>query len=163
MKLNDHIQTIHIYLYLMKTQLNLPPFEIKLKGDLVWAILRKKWLKLTPEEWVRQHFINYLLNHKGFSSGRLVAEHEVKYNGMSKRCDIAYFNESFEVNVIVECKAPHIEITEDTFYQAARYSRTLGAKFLILTNGVNHYCAQINPSDGSVQYIPEIPEAKELI
>jgi len=147
----------------MKTPLNLPPFEIKLKEDMVWAILRKKWLKLTPEEWVRQHFINYLITHKGFSEGRLVSEHEVKYNGMSKRCDLAYFNDNFEVNVIVECKAPHIEITEDTFYQAARYSRVLGAQFLILTNGIQHYCAQINREDGSVQHIQEIPQAEQLV
>lgn len=141
----------------MKTQLNLPPFEIRLKEDKVWAIIRKKWLKLTPEEWVRQHFINFLIVHKNYPAGRIVAEHEVNYNGMSKRCDIAYFTSDLQVEMIVECKAPHIKITQDTFYQAARYSRVLGAKLLVLTNGIEHYCAQI--SENEVKYLSDIPAA----
>ena len=146
----------------MYPKLNLPESEVRLKEDKIWDRLRKKWYKLTPEEWVRQHFINYLVDSKKFPEGRLVSEHLVKYNGMNKRCDIALFSDEMKVDVVVECKAPHIELTENTFYQVARYNKVLGASLLILTNGIAHYCAFVDLKNKELKFLAEIPEFNKL-
>ncbi|MEO9531295.1 MAG: type I restriction enzyme HsdR N-terminal domain-containing protein [Crocinitomicaceae bacterium] len=146
----------------MYPKLNLPESEVRLKEDKIWDRLRKKWYKLTPEEWVRQHFINYLVDSKNFPEGRLVSEHLVKYNGMNKRCDIALFSDEMQVDVVVECKAPHIELTENTFYQVARYNKVLEASLLILTNGIAHYCAFVDLKNKELKFLAEIPEFKKL-
>ena len=146
----------------MYPQLNLPPSEVRLKEDQIWDRLRKKWYKITPEEWVRQHFINYLTDTKKYPEGRMVSEHLVKYNGMNKRCDIALFDENLSVTVVVECKAPHIEMNENTFYQVARYNKVLGASLLILTNGIAHYCAFVDLKKKELKFLQEIPNFEEL-
>lgn len=146
----------------MIPQLNLPAADLKLKDDQIWDQLRKKYLKLTPEEWVRQHFISYLISEKKYPAGRMVSEFKVVYNGMNKRCDIAIFDQYNQTEVIVECKAPHIKITEDTFYQIAKYAHVLKAPLLILTNGIEHYSALIDSKDGSVTYLETIPTQEEL-
>ena len=146
----------------MLPKLNLPDANIKLKEDRIWCRLRKKYYKNTPEEWVRQNFIHYLIDHKQYPEGRLVSEHLVVYNGMNKRCDIALFDEQFDVQLIVECKAPKIKITEDTFYQVARYNKVLKATFLILTNGLEHYCAFIDLQGNEMKYLKEIPTYEQL-
>lgn len=146
----------------MYPALNLPEFDVKIDGDKIWDPLRKKYLLCTPEEWVRQHLIHYLIEHKKYPAGRTVSEHTVEYNGMQKRCDIAIFNESLGVDVIVECKAPHISLSEDTFYQIAKYAHTLKAPLLILSNGLDHYCAFIDRTSNEMRYLKEIPNAKEL-
>ncbi|MCB9223469.1 MAG: type I restriction enzyme HsdR N-terminal domain-containing protein [Crocinitomicaceae bacterium] len=147
----------------MYPPLNLPPANLKIQGTYIWDPLRKKYLKNTPEEWVRQHFIAYLLDHLNYPAGRMVSEYTVDYDGMKKRCDIAIFNSELKVDVIVECKAPHIELNEDTFYQIAKYSRVLQASLLILTNGMNHYCAFIDKKGNELKYLREIPTSEELI
>ena len=146
----------------MFTQLNLPQSNIKIKDDKIWCRLRKKYYKSTPEEWVRQHFINYLIDFKSYPEGRLVSEYPVEYNGMKKRCDIALFSQNLTVQLIVECKAPKVAITEDTFYQIARYNRVLGASLLILTNGLDHYCAHVNLTEKELNYLKEIPSFEEV-
>lgn len=146
----------------MYSQLNLPTADIKLKGDKIWCRLRKKYFKSTPEEWVRQHFIHYLIDEKKYPEGRLISEHLVVYNGMNKRCDIALFNELLEVDLIVECKAPKVKLTEDTFFQAARYNKVLNASYLILTNGIEHYCAFIDTHENELKYLQDIPAYSEL-
>jgi hypothetical protein len=146
----------------MYPALNLPMAKLKLKKNQVWDILRKKYVKNTPEEWVRQHFVHYLINSKQYPEGRIVNEYTVDYNGMNKRCDIAIFNENLQVDVIVECKAPHILITEDTFYQIAKYTKVLEASLLILTNGLNHYCAFIDKKANQLTYLRDIPNQEEL-
>ncbi len=142
----------------MRPQFNLPVTEIKLKDDLIWDRLRKKFLKQTPEEWVRQSFISYMIDYLGFPEGRMASEYLVKYNKMNKRCDIVVFDKSLSASVIVECKAPKIKITEDTFYQIAKYAHVLKAKYLILTNGMEHYCALIDSENNSIKYLEEIPK-----
>lgn len=146
----------------MYPPLNLPPAELRMDGEQVWDGLRKKWLKCTPEEWVRQHFIHYLISHLNYPKGRMVSEYLVKYNQMNKRCDIALFSAERKAEVIVECKAPKIALTEDTFYQVAKYAHVLGAPLLILTNGLAHYCALIDQTSGSIKYLPEIPNYENL-
>jgi hypothetical protein len=146
----------------MHPALNLPEFELKIEGDKIWDPLRKKHLLCTAEEWVRQNFIQYLIQHKNYPEGRMVSEYTVEYNGMKKRCDIALFNENLGVDVIVECKAPSISLGEDTFYQIAKYTSTLQAPFLILTNGLAHYCAFINTHEKEMRFLKEIPTIKEM-
>lgn len=146
----------------MKALLNLPLADVKLKDNLIWDRLRKKYIPLTPEEWVRQHFIAYLIDHLAYPEGKMVSEHIVTYNGMNKRCDIVGFGEDFLPLFIVECKAPAIAISEDTFYQAARYFSSLKPTFLMLTNGMHHYCAKIDSLAGALVYLQEIPAFSAL-
>jgi hypothetical protein len=141
----------------MFPDLNLPRAEIQIKGDQIWDRLRKKYLKCTPEEWVRQNFIYYLIDELKFPEGRMVSEYKVVYNGLNKRCDIAVFDQYSKCQVIVECKAPKIKITEDTFYQIAKYANVLKAQLLILSNGLEHYCALINQAEGTITYLQDIP------
>jgi hypothetical protein len=146
----------------MHPALNLPPAKLKLKTNQVWDRLRKKYVLLTPEEWVRQHFISYLIDHLGYPEGRMASEYTVDYNGMKKRCDVVAFDERLQPVVIVECKAVSIEISENTFYQIARYASTLKAKLLILTNGLNHYCAKIDVTENKLIYLETIPNYSEI-
>ena len=143
----------------MNEQLNLPVANVKLKGNQIWDRLRKKYVLCTPEEWVRQHFVAYLIDHLNYPEGRMASEYTVNYNGMKKRCDVVGFNADFSPSFIVECKASSIAITEDTFFQIAKYTRTLQAKMLMLTNGINHYCAIINET--GLRYLEEIPSFKD--
>jgi hypothetical protein len=92
----------------MHPALNLPPTKLKLKTNQVWDRLRKKYVLLTPEEWVRQHFIAYLIEHLGYPEGRMASEYTVDYNGMKKRCDVVAFDENLQPFLIVECKAVSI-------------------------------------------------------
>jgi hypothetical protein len=146
----------------MYPTLNLPAAELRMKGDQIWDPLRKKMLKNTPEEWVRQNFIAFLTQELGYPAGRMVSEYKVEYNGMNKRCDIAVFNEKLKVDIIVECKAPHIALNEDTFYQIAKYTKVLQAPILILTNGLDHYCAFVDAKQNEMRYLKEIPNKEEL-
>lgn len=146
----------------MHPALNLPPTKLKVKTNQVWDRLRKKYVLLTPEEWVRQHFIAYLIDHLEYPEGRMASEFTVDYNGMKKRCDVVAFDENLQPFLIVECKAVSIEISENTFYQIARYASTLKAKLLILTNGLNHYCAKIDVAENKLIYLESIPNYKEL-
>lgn len=111
---------------------------------------------------MRQHFIAYLIEHLEYNEGLMSSEQEVKYNGMSKRCDIAVYSNDMRARIIVECKAPDIRISQDTFYQIAKYNQVLQAPVLILTNGMDHYCALINYTDGSLQFLDKIPTKREL-
>lgn len=144
-------------------QLNLPSADIKFNQSEIWDVLRKKNVKLTPEEWVRQNFIHYLINHLNYPLGLLSSEYTVDYNGMKKRADIVCFNKELKPVLIVECKAPEIGLTDDTFRQIAKYAATLKSRFLILTNGLNHYCVQLNCKANQVDFLENIPDYKTLI
>jgi len=141
--------------------LNLPKANLKLKPNQIWDILRKKYVLHTPEEWVRQHFIHYLIS-LGYSENLMASEKLVNYNNMSKRCDIVAFNNKNETLLIVECKAPHINLTEDTFYQIAKYNSVLNAKFLILTNGIQHIVAHVDKQKNEISYLKEIPKFGDI-
>ncbi len=138
-------------------ELNLPKANLRLKDDLIWCVLRKKYIKNTPEEWVRQHFIHYLITQLDYPIGLMASEKMVKYNGMSKRCDIVSFSNELKTVLIVECKAPKIKLTEDVFYQIAKYNFTLKAPLLILTNGLQHIVAHIDIENNEVKYLEKLP------
>lgn len=124
------------------TPLNLPQTNLKLSrkdGQIyVFCQIRKKKLVLTPEEWVRQHFIGFLTNELKISIGKIASEFSLTYNNMNRRADIVVMDEFGKPSIIVECKAPEIALSDKTFFQIAQYQNTIPAKILILTNGINH-------------------------
>ncbi len=147
-------------------KLNLPTynFNIKLEGQrkLIFDSIRKKFVVLTPEEWVRQNFISYLVEAKNYPKGLIAIEKRVDVNKMPQRSDIVLFNNKALPIMIVECKATNVKISQSTFNQIARYNMKLQVPFLVVTNGLNHYCCQINYEINSFNFIPEIPDYKTL-
>ena len=148
--------------------LNLPPSDIKLKKNeegevFVFDILRRKWLKLTPEEWVRQHFTRFLIEHKHYPAGLLANEVGININGNLRRCDtILYDKVGMRPRLILEYKAPHVEISQEVFYQIASYNSVLRADYLIVSNGLHHYCCKINYEQNSFEFLPQVPDFKDL-
>lgn len=122
-------------LSLPKTQLQLSKKENQL---YVQCVLRKKKLVLTPEEWVRQHWIQFMVEHLRISQGKIISEIGLQYGALNKRADLVVMNAYGEPDIIVECKAPHIKITQDTFLQWSNYQRVYNARFGVLSNGVDH-------------------------
>ena len=122
--------------------LNLPAFEPKLRemdGKIgIFDSLRKKYLILTPEEWVRQHWINFLINHQNFPKGLVALEKGLVYNNLQKRTDLVVWNQEGKPYLLIECKAPAVKLTQKTVEQACLYHQKIHSKFLILSNGMNH-------------------------
>jgi hypothetical protein len=112
---------------------------------------------LTPEEWVSQHFISYLLSEKKYPASLIAIEKELKINGLKKRTDILIFNKKGFPNIIVECKAPSVPITQNTFDQIARYNLKLNASFLIVTNGLQHFYCQMDHENQQYVFLKDIP------
>lgn len=143
--------------------LSIPPASLNINKDeegnlKVLDIVRKKFVSLTPEEWVRQHFVNWLINFKGYPVSLISNEKEIKLNDTKKRFDTVVFGRTCEPLVIIEFKAPGIEISQSTFDQIVRYNMQLKAKYLIVSNGINHYCCVINYDTGNYSFIPRIPD-----
>lgn len=142
--------------------LNLPPclFKISKKDGKTYIFdqLRKKYVALTPEEWVRQNFTHYLLEHKGYPQGLLANEIQLNLNGTKKRCDTVLYNRNLTAKMIIEYKAPYVEITQAVFDQITRYNLVLKVDYLIVTNGIRHYCCRIDYTTHSYVFLPDIPE-----
>ncbi|NQX80984.1 MAG: type I restriction enzyme HsdR N-terminal domain-containing protein [Flavobacteriaceae bacterium] len=142
--------------------LNLPSYEFKVKyrenKQLIFDPIRKKYLVLTPEEWVRQHFVNYLIKHKKYPATLIGLEKKVMLNGMLRRTDILVFNKRAEPYIIVECKAPSVNIDQKTFDQVARYNAKLNAKYIIVTNGLVHYYCIVDSKSEKYVFLREIPD-----
>ncbi|MBT5858815.1 MAG: type I restriction enzyme HsdR N-terminal domain-containing protein [Flavobacteriales bacterium] len=119
--------------------------------------VRKKYLLLTPEEWVRQNFIHYLNKEKKYPLGLMGVEQMVKYNSLKTRADIVIYNLEGKPNVIVECKAPEVKITQDTFNQIAKYNSQLKVKYLIVTNGMKHFCCQMDYENNKITFLEDVP------
>lgn len=150
--------------------LDLPPFEYKLTksgaNSLIWDVLRRKNVVLTPEEWVRQHMVHYLTGHLGYPRGLLSLERGHAYNQRQKRTDICAFGPGGAPLLLVECKAATVPITAAVAHQVTTYNQTIGAPFLLLTNGLQHYCWQVDFAQKTNQRLAEIPaypRALELI
>jgi len=135
-------------------KLNLPAFEYTVKeseGKIwIYDVLRKKYLVLTPEEWVRQHFLYYLLNHVQYPKSLIKVEGGLKFNRLQKRTDIVVFDRNGNPWMIVECKAPDLPINESTLRQASVYNATLKAKYLVMTNGMKTFCCRTESESGAV-------------
>ena len=147
-------------------ELNLPSFDIRLQRDdegvKIFDRLRKKFIILTPEEWVRQHFVNYLINHKGFPESLIANEIGITLNGTRRRCDTVVFDKHGSPMVIVEYKASSIVISQSTFDQIVRYNMVLHARYLIVSNGMNHYCCRIDYDNMSYDFLKEVPDYADL-
>jgi hypothetical protein len=149
------------------TPLNLPfhPFKISQRDGVYYIFdeARKKHLVLTPEEWVRQHFIKFLIKAKAFPASLMQIEGGLNLNQTRKRSDILVYNPSGEKLMVVECKAPSVSITQATFDQAARYNSVYKAKWLVITNGLNHYYAQIDHTQKGFEFVEELPVYQQLL
>ncbi|GGH16198.1 type I restriction enzyme HsdR N-terminal domain-containing protein [Mucilaginibacter phyllosphaerae] len=150
----------------MLQPLNLPPYPFKLTDDngqlTLFDELRKKNIVLTPEEWVRQHFVQYLIRQKHYPKTLIKLEGGLKLHGMAKRTDIVVFNSSGERILLVECKAPAITITQATFDQAARYNMVHKVKLMAVSNGLMHYYCSINHDNESYKFLEELPGYRDL-
>lgn len=146
------------------TILNLPPCKFKIKSSenkrFIFDNLRKKYIVLTPEEWVRQHFVSYLRKEKNYPESIMSVEKQLTVNGLKKRTDILIFNKQGLPDIIVECKAPSVEITQSTFDQIARYNLKLNANYLIVTNGLSHFYCQIDHEKEAYTFLKDIPSYK---
>ena len=142
-------------------QLNLPNAVLKTKlvegTTQVFDAVRKKYLVLTHEEWVRQQFIHYLNLEKKYPLGLMGVEQMVKYNEQSTRADIVLYTNEGKPNMIVECKAPKVKITQDAFNQIAKYNFKLRVDFLVVTNGMRHFCCAMDYESNKITFLEEIP------
>lgn len=120
--------------------------------------IRKKFIILTPEEWVRQHVVRFLLEEKKYPKSLINVEKVLKVNGLRKRYDVVVFKKDGSIDVLIECKAPEIKIAQATFDQIARYNMTMKAEYLMVTNGMNHYFCQMDFENEKYQFLSELPE-----
>jgi hypothetical protein len=148
-------------------ELNLPSYELKLKvvdGKIfVFDIVRKRYVVLTPEERVRQMILVFLIKDKEYPKSLLAVEKKIVLNTLTKRCDIVVYDKQGEALMIVECKAPNIDITQEAFDQVARYNMKLKVKYLLVTNGLKHYCCFIDFEKSNYFFLEEIPEYYKMI
>jgi hypothetical protein len=145
-------------------KLNLPNYKFRIKSNenkmLIFDKLRKKYMVLTPEEWVRQHFVQFLIEEKKYPVSLIALEKQLIINNRKKRTDILVFNKKGDHDIIVECKAPTIKITQATFDQIARYNLKLKANFLIVTNGLEHFYCKMDFEKETYIFLKEIPDYK---
>ncbi|MFT5257960.1 MAG: hypothetical protein ACI8VJ_001068 [Polaribacter sp.] len=143
-------------------KLNLPNYKFRLKSSenktLIFDNLRKKYMVLTPEEWVRQHFVQFLIEEKKYPASLIALEKQLTLNNRKKRTDILVFNKEGNHDIIVECKAPQIKITQATFDQIARYNLKLQANFLIVTNGLDHFYCKMDFENETYIFLKDIPD-----
>ena len=148
-------------------QLNLPACALRIRSiesghQQVWDTQRRRWVRLTPEEWVRQHFVEWLISDRGFPATLMGNEVSLNQNGIARRCDTVVADPTGEPLVIVEYKAPDITVSQKTFDQIVRYNMVLHARYLIVSNGLSHYCCQIDYSNGSYRFLADIPQYADL-
>lgn len=147
--------------------LNLPAYETKITiregKNVIFDVIRKRYVALTPEEWVRQHFVNYLVVHKGFPQALMGNEVLLNLNGTKKRCDTVLYRRDLSARMIIEYKAPHIEITQQVFDQITRYNMVLKVDYLIVSNGIEHYCCLIDYTNQQYTFLKDIPEYRSLL
>ena len=149
----------------MLSELNLPKYDFRFREEKgkkqIFDNFRKKFIALTPEEWVRQNFLYYLNKEKNFPAGRIAVEKEIDINGLKRRYDALIFDQNFEAQFIVECKAPHIKIDESVLEQIIAYNYKIKAPFLLLSNGLSHFCIQVDLENKRYQFLKEIPNYTE--
>jgi hypothetical protein len=147
-------------------KLNLPQYPIKIKEEggkqYIFDSIRKKYLVLTPEEWVRQNFIQFLIQEKGFPASLVEIEKGLKLNELQKRADAVISNNNGFPIVLIEFKATSVKITQETFEQVARYNSIFKVPYLIVSNGLEHFCAKIDFTQNSFEFLKEVPNYKEL-
>ncbi len=145
-------------------QLNFPNYYFRFKNSenkvAIFDEIRKKFIILTPEEWVRQHVIHYLMEDKKYPKSYINVEKVLKINDLNKRYDVVVYNSKGNFDLLIECKAPEIKIKQNTFDQIARYNLTLRAKYLMVTNGLNHYFCEMDFENEKYVFLETLPEFK---
>lgn len=146
--------------------LNLPPYAIKIQEQdgkrTIFDFLRRKYVALTPEEWVRQHFVHFLTEHKDYPAGLLANEVELTIGDKRLRCDSLLYNKEMKPQMIIEYKAPHITLTQRVFDQITAYNLLLRVDYLIVSNGLQHICCRMDYTNNAYHFLKEIPNYKEL-
>jgi hypothetical protein len=141
--------------------LNFPSYTFRLKNSEnnihIFDVIRKKFVLLQPEEWVRQHCIHFLTNEKKYPISLINVEKVVHINGLNKRYDVVVYNPDGSIHLIIECKAPKVKISQSAFDQIARYNLALKASFLMVTNGLNHYFCTMDHNLGTYNFLKDLP------
>ncbi len=145
-----------------KIKLNLPDYNLKTQfsedgQEEVFDVFRKIWVILTPEEWVRQNFLHYLLNEKGYPRSLIKVEHKINAFKKHKRCDAIFYNQNIQPIALLECKAPAVKINKNTFDQIGLYNSILKAPYLFLTNGLEHFSCRFEFSEKKMKFLDSIP------
>lgn len=146
--------------------LNLPKTDLKIitkNGKLqVFDTLRRKYVVLTPEEWVRQQFVHYLIQYKGYPAECIGNEVSITLNGTKKRCDSVVYGCNAQPTMIVEYKSPQVDISQRVFEQISRYNVKLKVKWLIVSNGLQHYCCLIDYENDTYEFVEDIPTYSDI-
>lgn len=146
--------------------LNLPAFDAKIATEngksTIFDILRHRYVALTPEEWVRQHFVHFLITYKGYPKSLMANEVQVQLNNTKKRCDTILYRRDLSARMIVEYKAPHVGISQSVFDQITRYNMVLKVDYLIVSNGLQHYCCRLDYEHGNYTFLKDIPDYSML-
>ncbi len=147
--------------------LQFPTYQFRFKNSenkvAIFDEIRKKFIILTPEEWVRQHVVHYLLYEKKYPKSWINVEKRIKINGLTKRYDVVVFNADGSIFLLVECKAPEIKISQHTFDQIARYNLALNAAYLMVTNGLEHYYCQLDYVNEKYHFLKDVPKPVVLL
>jgi hypothetical protein len=147
-------------------QLNLPEYAFRIKSEddktMIFDAIRRKFVALTPEEWVRQNFIEYMKHEKNYPENLMAVEKQVKINGLLRRFDLLVYNRYGQPLLIAEFKAPEVKITQDVFDQVVRYNMALKVEKIIVSNGLQHFACEIDYTKNSYSYLREVPGYKEF-
>lgn len=142
--------------------LNFPKYSFRIKSSEnrlhIFDVIRKKFVLLQPEEWVRQHVVHFLISTKHYPKSLINVEKQLEVNRLKRRYDIVVFKPSGTIEVLVECKAPDVKITQHTFDQIAQYNYQLQSNYLMVTNGMEHYYCKIDPEQEKYHFLKEIPD-----
>lgn len=148
-------------------ELNLPKYGIKIANEnghlTIFDVLRRKYVALTPEEWVRQHFVHYLIGHKGYPQTLMANEIQFAIGNKKLRCDSVLYDRSLKPRMIIEYKAPTVNITQKVFDQITVYNMLLHVDYLVVSNGIKHYCCQMDYDNQKYLFLEDIPDYQEII
>ena len=148
-------------------ELNLPKYGIKIANEnghqTIFDVLRRKYVALTPEEWVRQHFVHYLIEHKGYPQSLMANEIQLAIGNKKLRCDSVLYDRSLKPRMIIEYKAPTVNITQKVFDQITIYNMLLHVDYLVVSNGIKHYCCRMDYDNQKYLFLDDIPDYQEII
>ena len=148
-------------------ELNLPKYGIKIKNDKghqsIFDVLRCKYVALTPEEWVRQHFVHFLIEHKGYPKALMANEIQLAIGNKKLRCDSVLYDRTLKPRMIIEYKAPTVSITQKVFDQITIYNMLLHVDYLVVSNGIKHYCCRMDYANQKYLFLEDIPDYQEII
>ena len=148
-------------------ELNLPKYGIKIKNDKghqsIFDVLRRKYVALTPEEWVRQHFVHFLIEHKGYPKALMANEIQLAIGNKKLRCDSVLYDRTLKPRMIIEYKAPSVSITQKVFDQITIYNMLLHVDYLVVSNGIKHYCCRMDYANQKYLFLEDIPDYQNLL